>query len=109
MSERALLKPAAAAAYLCVKPKTLKRLVDAGQIRWIDAGTGLRRKQRRFTLADLDQFIEQRSRQSVPGPASCQSTSRRTRHITPSTSATVVYGFTELQKRRQSAKPGGSN
>lgn len=50
---RRLLRCGAAAAYLGISPKTLRRLSDLGEVRAKDING-----QRRFDIKDLDAFID---------------------------------------------------
>lgn len=83
-----LIPPDEAAELLSISVRTLKSHVDAGELRYVSLGRGLRRERRMFALADLEAFVEQRKRL-------CQSSAEKaprtgTRH-SRSTGADIFY------------------
>ncbi|MCT7375898.1 helix-turn-helix domain-containing protein [Chelativorans salis] len=56
-----LLTPSQAARELCVSDKQLRALTRAGHIRYINVGLGEKRETRRYDLADLQAFLEERA------------------------------------------------
>lgn len=61
-----LMTPREAAALLSVSTKHLRKLTNAGEIRYVIVGNGTQRERRRYSAADLQAFIEARSRQADP-------------------------------------------
>ena len=59
---QALLTPSEAANRLGVSVRQIRVLTDEGLLRWVNIGLGEKRPTRRFTEADLLEFIEERSR-----------------------------------------------
>lgn len=53
-----LIPPDEAAELLSISVRTLKSHVDAGELRYVSLGRGLRRERRMFALADLEAFIQ---------------------------------------------------
>ncbi|MAU19183.1 MAG: DNA-binding protein [Martelella sp.] len=99
MSE-GLLTADQAASYLNISKKQLAHLTQAGSLRWINIGLGEKRPTRRYTRADLDEFIDARRRE-------CQSTSDQARRHTLTTSSSGVVDFrgklAQLRSGKQSA------
>src|SRR5262252_4531956 len=98
-----LLTPAEAARKLRCSVKTLRAHVAAGDLRYVTIGQGKKRPRIRFTDADLDEFIANRTRKDAP----CPSTRTRTvdRLISTTTSKCEVIGFTARRNARRAAKP----
>lgn len=93
-----LLSPKQAAAALGISVDTLRALISAGELRFIDVGNGKKRIRRMFDPSDLAQFCERRRRVQ-----SCPSTNRKARKSTSSTSNGAVIGF----RARQASSPSG--
>jgi excisionase family DNA binding protein len=93
---------AEAAERIGVSVKTLKKHIDAGRLRYINVGTGVRHKRRMFTDADLDEFVAAQSRRDSPA---CPSTRTSARRIGNSTSSGEVIAFTAQPRPQTSAKP----
>jgi hypothetical protein len=89
---------AEAAAKLGCSIKTLNAHVDARELRSVTIGHGKKRPRKRFTDADLNDFI---ANQTV----SCPSTASRARHTGISTSSGEVIAFTAQPRPRTNAKP----
>src|SRR5262252_9495285 len=98
-----LRTPAEAARKLRCSVKTLRAHVAAGDLRYVTIGQGKKRPRIRFTDADLDEFIANRTRKDAP----CPSTRTRTvdRLISTTTSKCEVIGFTARRNARRAAKP----
>lgn len=99
-----LLSVNEAAQHLTVTADQVKAFAKDGELRYIDLGRGKHRPRMRFTIADLDEFIERRQRRDVP----CQSTGKATRRISTSISKPVVIGFTALRAAHLAKKPKSS-
>ncbi|WP_446745933.1 helix-turn-helix domain-containing protein [Sphingomonas sp. OTU376] len=91
-----LLTEEQAAERLSLCTKTLRKERKAGRLPYILIGRAVR-----YTLDDLESFIA-RARQDTPA---CQSTSRKTRRTSNTTSSGKVLAFTARQGSRASAKP----
>ena len=61
-----LLTPKEAAARLAITLEQLTALVFDGEIAYIAIGRGQKRPRRRFTEADIEEFIERRRRREMP-------------------------------------------
>ena len=85
-----------AAQHLNVTSDQVTAFVQDGELRYINVGRGKKRPRMRFTVADLDEFIEARRRRDV----ACQSTRNPTHRSTTSTSKSEVIGFTALRAAR---------
>lgn len=94
-----LLTPAEAARHLSISEKQLRALVRAGRIRYISVGLGALRETRRYTIADLEEFLEK---------SRCRSTNVPVRKRIPSTSSSVVSDFQARLDARRAAKPSAS-
>ena len=99
-----LLNRKQAAKRLDVSEDQVTGLVLDGELRYINVGRGKKRPRMRFTVADLDEFIERRTRRDVP----CLSTKNPTRPITTSTSKSEVIGFTARRNARLAKTPTSS-
>ncbi|MAM13053.1 MAG: hypothetical protein CML23_21895 [Rhizobiaceae bacterium] len=95
-----LLSADTAARYLGISKKQLTHLTQSGSLRWINIGLGTKRPTRRYTKADLDDFIDMRRRE-------CQSISGQEKAHTPTTSSSGVVDFraklAQLRSGTQSA------
>lgn len=92
---------AEAAAKLGVSVRTLHAHVAAGALRYVSIGKGTKRMRRMFTDADLDAFIANQTRKDLP----CPSVATRARRSGSIDSKSEVVSFSEVQRRRRSAKP----
>jgi hypothetical protein len=97
----ALRTPAEAARKLRCSIKTLDGYVKAGALKYVALGHGKRRQRRRFTDADLNEFIANQTRKDAP----CPSTRTRARRTGNLTSSGEVIAFTARPRQRTSAKP----
>ncbi|TGN80511.1 DNA-binding protein [Bradyrhizobium yuanmingense] len=100
-----LLTPEQAASRLNITEDHLRDLVNEGTIGYINVGLGKKRPRRRFTEADLNDFIERRRGRETP----CQSIKTHGRPTTHSISSTPAIGFmaarnVRLEERRRSLK-----
>ncbi|MGL4297319.1 MAG: helix-turn-helix domain-containing protein [Aestuariivirga sp.] len=91
-----------AAARLGIGKTLLRAHVSHGTIRYVSVGAGSKRRRLMFTLSDLAEFIQERSRREL---SACPPSSPRARKPTPTTSSSTVVGFSALQERRKSAPP----
>ena len=96
-----LLMPTEAAARLRCSLKTLREYVRSGELRYVRSGAGLKRPGRRFTDADIDEFIARRVERETPV---CPSISRRAHRITTTTFNGAANGFMALRNARIAAK-----
>ena len=96
-----LRTPAEAARALRCSIKTLNGHVASGALRYVIIGHGTKRPRRMFSVADLDQFIANKTRKDVP----CPSTRIGARRFGNSTSGCVVTAFTGVPRPRPGAKP----
>jgi excisionase family DNA binding protein len=92
---------AQAARRLNVSIRTLRGLVDSGELRYVNIGRGKRREKMMFTDGDLDDLIARRTRQKAQ--ETCPSTSPKARRSTTSTSSGAVLAFTA----RRNGQTGG--
>src|SRR5262249_18325365 len=90
-----------AARRLKVTPDQLAKLVHDGELRYVNVGRGKKRPRMRFTDADLDEFIERRTRREV----SCPSISPKSRLSTDTISGSEVIGFTARRNARHAERP----
>jgi excisionase family DNA binding protein len=95
-----LKTPSQAAQRLGVSTRTLRGLVSAADLRYVNVGRGKQREKLMFADSDLDGFIAERSRQKAK---ECQSISPRARRSTTSTSSGAVLVFTA----RRNGQTGG--
>ncbi|WP_081504249.1 helix-turn-helix domain-containing protein [Sphingomonas sp. PAMC 26621] len=91
-----LLTPEEAAARIHVCTKTLRQLRRDGHIRYI----AISDRVIRYRPEDCDDFIEGRVRKAPE----CQSTSRKTRRTSNSTSSGKVVAFSERQAAKANAQ-----
>jgi excisionase family DNA binding protein len=92
-----------AAQHLNITPDQVKGFAQDGELRYINVGRGKKRPRIRFTIEDLNEFIERRKRRDV---AACQSIGRRSQpRITGSISKSEVIGFTALRAAQIARKP----
>jgi excisionase family DNA binding protein len=96
-----LLMIGQAAAYLGITEDQVAAFVQDGELDYINVGRGKKRARYRFTIPDLDAFIERRRRREVL----CRSSESRTPRIITSTSSTKVIGFTALRAAQLAGKP----
>jgi len=92
---------AEAAAKLGCSPKTLDGYVSTGALPYVALGHGKKRQRKMFKDADLDEFIANQTRKDSP----CPSAATRGRHSGNTASNSELIPFTEVQRRRTSAKP----
>jgi excisionase family DNA binding protein len=95
-----LKTPSQAARRLGISIRTLRGLVSAGDLRYVNVGRGKQREKIMFTDNDLNDLIASRTRQKAQ---QCQSTSPRARRTTTSISSGEVIAFTA----RRSGQTGG--
>jgi excisionase family DNA binding protein len=98
-----LRTPAEAARKLRCSVKTLRGHVASGALRYIQIGHGTRRPRRRFTDADLDEFVANQTRKDSPCPSTRTETVAR--RISTSTSKCEDIGFMARRNARRAAKP----
>ena len=96
-----LRTPREAAKLLRVSIKTLNGHIRDGELRYINIGRGAKKPRKMLTDMDIDEFIQRRTRRNVP---QCQSTSRKARPTSNTTSNGEVLAFTALQRERTGAK-----
>jgi excisionase family DNA binding protein len=92
-----LLTPEQAATRLNITEDHLRALVGEGVIGYINVGLGKKRPRRRFTEADIDDFIERRRERDTP----CQSIEISARRTTSTTSGTTAFGFMAARNARR--------
>jgi excisionase family DNA binding protein len=90
-----------AAAYLNVTADQVTAFVQDGELRFINVGRGSKRPRYRFTIEDLQEFIQQRKRKEIQ----CLSTNPRSRLSMPSTFKSEVIGFTARRNVLLAGKP----
>ena len=90
-----LLTPAEAAALLNVSEKHLRSLTADGAIKYLNVGRGSQRERRRYTLADIEQFVEARRCQPTSGPAT---------RPTARSSSFRILDFQDIRDERLKAK-----
>ncbi|GLS51930.1 helix-turn-helix domain-containing protein [Methylobacterium gregans] len=98
-TDRTSLTLAETADALEMDPKTLRREVGEGRIKYVLRGTGTKRKLRRFLLTDLMEYLEGQRRQE------CPSISVPTRRPTGASSTSTVIGFASLRAKLSGAPP----
>jgi hypothetical protein len=96
-----LLTASEAAVKLRCSVKTLNGHVAAGALKYATIGHGTKRPRKRFTDADLDQFIANQTRKDVPA---CPSSARSARRTGITTSNGEVIGFTARRNAKLAAK-----
>jgi hypothetical protein len=92
------------ARYLDITPDQFRAFVKDGEIDYINVGRGKKRPRMRFTIEDLNDFIERRKRRDT----ACLSTGKSTRHSTISTSSSNVVGFSARRAAQLARKPKSS-
>jgi hypothetical protein len=100
-SDAGLLLIDQAAAYLGTTSDQVAAFVADGELSYINLGRGKKRARYRFTVPDLQEFIERRRRREVL----CQSTSPKSRRTTSSTSRSEVIGFMAARAAQLAGKP----
>src|SRR5215831_12018935 len=96
------LKTAAqAAARLGCSIKTLNGHVASGALKFVAIGHGKRRTRKMFADPDLNEFIANQTRKVTP----CPSAATRARRSGSTDSKSEIVSFSEVQRRRRSAKP----
>jgi Helix-turn-helix domain len=95
-----LKAPVQAAQRLGISIRTLRSLVSAGDLRYVNVGHGKQREKIMFTDNDLNDLIASRTRQKAQ---QCPSTSPRARRTTTSISSGEVVAFTA----RRNGQTGG--
>jgi excisionase family DNA binding protein len=98
----ALKTQAQAARRLGVSIRTLRGLIDSGEVRYVNLGRGKQRQKIMFTDSDLDDLIASRTRQKAP--QSCPSISPKARRSTTTTSGGEILAFTARQNGQISGK-----
>jgi excisionase family DNA binding protein len=101
VGEPGLLVIGQAAAYLGITDDQVAAFVQDGELSYINLGRGKKRARYRFTIPDLQAFIEHRRRREVL----CRSTSPTGRRSILSTSSTVVSDFSALRAAQLAKKP----
>ena len=99
--EPGLLVIGQAAAYLGITDDQVAAFVQDGELSYINVGRGKKRARYRFTIPDLQAFIEHRRRREV----FCQSTSPKSRRTTTSTARSEVIGFMAARAAQLGKKP----
>jgi excisionase family DNA binding protein len=96
-----LLMIGQAAAYLGITDDQVAAFVQDGELGYINLGRGKKRARYRFTIPDLQDFIERRRRREVL----CRSTSPKGHRTTTSTSRPEVIGFMAARAAQLGKKP----
>ena len=96
-----LRTPDEAARKLGCSVKTVNAHVAAGDLRYVSIGKGTKRTRKMFTDADLNEFITNQTRKDLP----CLSDATRARRSGNTASKSEIVSFSEVQRRRTSAKP----
>ncbi len=99
--EPGLLMIDQAAAYLGITDDQVAAFVADGELSYINLGRGKKRARYRFTIPDLQAFIEHRRRREV----FCRSTSPKSRRSTTSTARSEVVGFMAARAAQLGKKP----
>lgn len=94
-----LLTPKEAAARLAITVKHLTELIRTGAIAYINVGRGNKNPRRRFTEADIEDFIERHRRREV-----CLPPTRNIRRRSSSISDMGFPSFTALRAARLAEK-----
>ncbi|WP_413714853.1 helix-turn-helix domain-containing protein [Sphingobium sp. B2D3C] len=97
MTKDLLLTPAQAAARLHISDKTLRRLRQQGHIRYV----AITERKIRYRPEDCDAYVASRVRENEQ----CQSTSRKTRRSTSTTSNIVAADFMARRAKKRSVPP----
>jgi len=95
-----LRTPRSAANWLGVSVKTLRGLVQDGELRYVNVGRGKKNIRRMFADEDLQDFKKRRTTMDAP----CQSIGTKTRHSTITTSSSAAIGFTARRALKTSEK-----
>ena len=90
-----------AAARLNLGERTLRQLVDDGELAYVDVGGGRERRSMRFTPQDIEAFLAKRRGQSWPSTNAAKPIG--------TSSTTEVVDFAALRAARASAKPKSSS
>ena len=90
-----------AAAYLGITEDQVAGFVQDGELSYINVGRGKKRARYRFTIPDLQAFIEHRRRREVL----CRSTSPKGHRSTTSTSRPEVIGFMAARVAQLGKRP----
>jgi hypothetical protein len=106
LPDEPLLDSKEAAAKLNMSVKMLMGHVYAGRIRYIDIGSGGKRKTYRFTPYMLQVFIDNQLKRETP---KCLSTKALKAHSTVTTSNSTVVAFSAVPKPATRKTPGLSN
>lgn len=96
-----LLTPRQAAAELKISVKTLRLLVAAGALRYVQIGVSDKRPRKMFTPGDLETFISNQTRRDAP---LCPSTRTCVRRAGNTTSSGEVIGFAARLAREAAEK-----
>ncbi|MBX9464886.1 MAG: helix-turn-helix domain-containing protein [Aquamicrobium sp.] len=92
-----LMTPQEAADFLSVSTKHLRKLTNAGEIRYVSMGAGTQRERRRYTPEDLQAFIDGRGRRREPVKATVGQDATKASHI-------IGIDFQGLREARVKAK-----
>lgn len=93
-----LMTPREAADFLSVSTKHLRKLTNAGELRYVIVGNGTQRERRRYSAEDLQTFIEARSRQADPTDRPPGGPATKASHI-------IGIDFQALRAGRAKGKP----
>jgi hypothetical protein len=96
-----LKTPSQAARRLGISIRTLRNLISAGDLLYVNVGHGKQRERIMFTDNDLNDLIASRTQQKAQ---QCQSISPRARRTTTSTSSGEVIAFTARRSGQTGAK-----
>jgi excisionase family DNA binding protein len=97
-----LKTPAQAARRLGISIRTLRNLVSAGDLRYVNVGHGKQREKMMFADNDIDDCIAKRTRQKAQEP--CPSTSPKARRSITMISSGEVLAFTARRNGQTDAK-----
>jgi excisionase family DNA binding protein len=97
----ALLTLQDVAARLQVSKKQVRKLVDDGDLRYINIGRGSKHRQIRFHPDDVEECLQRLAKRNMP---SCQSTKTRAHRSTNIHSQSDVIGFTARLNARRAEK-----
>ena len=79
----------------------LRGFVNDGEIRYVNVGRGKKRERMMFKPADIEEFVERRTKRKV---FTCLS-NLKSPHSTGTISTAEVVGFTARRNERRNAKP----
>ena len=99
---RELRTPRETAEQLHVTTDQLRGFVNDGEIRYVNVGRGKKRERMMFKPADIEEFVERRTKRKV---FTCLSTNLKSPHSTGTISSAEVVGFTARRNERRNAKP----